>query len=101
MPSFFGARPVRGGGAARSGDHDAPATAPVRLAWTQGRCHREGGSHRSCLGVLVGVPDRWVAIDPVRRIKPRPSPLSGSRSAGAGCLWLSRRSSVVTSRGAW
>jgi len=58
MPSFFGARPVRGGGAARSGDHDAPATAPVRLAWTQGRCHREGGSHRSCLGVLVGVPDR-------------------------------------------
>jgi len=70
-------------------------TTPLRrrlFGWpdTQGRCHREGWSHWSCLGVLAVVPGAAHRADPIRRIKPRPSPRQGPRSAGAGCLWLSR-----------
>ena len=42
------------------------------------------------------------STDPVRPIEPRPSRSPGaSRSAGAGCLWRFRRSSVVATRRVW
>src|SRR5262249_41574149 len=109
------ARPVRGGGAAPWSGHsrkhdDAPATAPVRLAMNAGARPPLGWRPRSLPRRARRRPrcsspsDR---SDPADQA-PTVTPISEPRSAGAGCLWLSRRSSVVgrialarPSRGWW
>jgi len=69
FPGFsfvYSTQPACGGGSSRSEDHEAPATAPVRLPDTQGRCPPAGGSHWSCLGVLAVVPGRALRHRPIR-----------------------------------
>ena len=90
MPSF---RRTAGARRWRAADPVSPGIAtPLRrrlFGWpdTQGRCHRDGGR--------TGLPRRarrrprsLVAIDPIRRIKPRPSPSWGRgprAQAVSGC----------------